>query len=93
MPAAVEDLARLREKQARSKRELAASETALAAAEQETEKKKICSFGEADARTIEGTSPLGNCWNGSLRPSHDTHKFLQRQRDSAEELKTCHKHT
>ena len=85
MPAAVEDLARLREKQARSKRELAASETALAAAEQEQKRKDLL-FGEADARRLKAQARLELLeWVTATQPRYA--QILQRQRDSAEELK------
>ena len=85
MPAVAEDLARLQEKQVRSKRELAASETALVAAEQEQKSKDLL-FGEADVGRLKAQARLELLeWATATQPRYS--QILQRQRNSAEELK------
>ena len=84
MPAVVEDLARLQEKQVRSKRELAASETALVAAEQEQKRKDLL-FGEADIGRLKAQARLELLeWATATQPRYA--QILQRKRNSAEEL-------
>ena len=85
MPAVVEDLVRLQEKHVRSKRELAASETALVAAEQEQKRKDLL-FGEADVERLKAQARLELLeWVTATQPRYA--QILQRQRNCAEELK------
>ena len=85
MPAVAEDLARLQEKQVRSKRELAASETTLVAAEQEQKSKDLL-FGEADVERLKAQARLELLeWATATQPRYS--HILQRKRNSAEALK------
>ena len=84
MPSVVEDLARLQEKQVRLKRELAASETALVAAEQEQEKKDLL-FGEAHIGRLKAQARLDLLeWATATQPRYAY--IFQRKRNSAKAL-------
>ena len=81
----VEDLARLQEKQVRSKRELAAAETALVEAEQKQRTNDLL-LGEADIErsNAQARSQLLK-WVIATQPQYA--HILQRQRNNAEQLK------